>query len=105
MVAVVLEHNVALKELDERVLRYIAGRFDIVEHAARQAEDRVSVLVDSLFDKLTALQAFPPPFCPCELFGDACTRWLTPIERAALLSNTFGKAKAQRESKLFSKPS
>lgn len=74
MVAVVLEHNVALKELDERVLRYIAGRFNVVEHTARQAEDRVSVLIHSLFDELTALQASPPPFCSRALFGGAHIR-------------------------------
>lgn len=52
---------VALEQLDERVLRCVAGRLFRVQHVACDAEQGVAVVAHGILDKLVAFQRKPPP--------------------------------------------
>lgn len=52
---------VALEQLDERVLRCVAGRLFRVQHVACDAELEVAVVAHGVLDKLVAFQRKPPP--------------------------------------------
>lgn len=98
-VAIVFEDDVAFQELDERLLNHVVGRFRVIEHAARQAKNRVAVLVQCVLNECAVLQRH-------HLLSALAIK--QPLARAAPvnaapLSNTCESAKAQREFENISK--